>query len=393
MHAFARSIGAAVVGADAVLVDVQVAASDESETGERHFRIVGLPDSALREGRERIRGAILHSGYGWAPGWTTVNLAPATARKEGAALDLTIALAVLDARGLVGGKDPGPEQRKPPKSVLARWLCLGELTLDGRVRGVRGVLAAALQAREKKIRGAIVPLENAEEAAAVGGLEVVGVRTLTQAVQHLSGARPQPTVTGEGWTPEAWGGAQPIPVRGQPVALRAAWVSAAGGHNLLLSGPPGAGKTLLARHLANVLSPLARDEAIEVSRIHSVAGLLSGGLARSRPYRAPHHSTSLAGLIGGGSIPRPGEVALAHLGVLFLDELAEFPRPTLEALRQPLEDGHLTLGRAAGRARFPSEFVLVAATNPCWFVAQVRSPTEGHAAAGWGASGRCPRPR
>lgn len=341
-------------GAQADLVDVQVSIAGEDEGGDPVFRIVGLPDSALREGRERIRGAVLHGGWHWPHRPVTVNLAPAAARKEGAALDLPIALGVLGASGRLG-----------PSPGLREWLCLGELTLDGAVRPVRGVLAAAEAARHNGFTRALVPAANAPEAAAVSGLRVWGVEHLAAAVGHLTGRRLLAAFEGVPWHPEPWRGAEPCPVRGQPMAVEAGWIAAAGGHNLLLSGSPGSGKTLLARQVTALMPPLTYEEALDASRVHSVAGLLHGGLLRKRPFRAPHHSASTAGLVGGGSVPRPGEVSLAHLGVLFLDELAEFSRASLEALRQPLEDGRLELARAAGRARFPTDVVLVGATNPC----------------------------
>ncbi len=353
MRYFVRLTGATVFGAEARLVDVQVAVSGPDEDGEGYFRVVGLPDSALREGRERVRAAVVHGGWGWPWLRVMVNLAPAAARKEGSALDLPIALGVLAAGGVLRAPDG-----------LAGWLCLGELALDGRVRGVRGVLAATEAARRQRVTRVLVPSANAAEAAAVPGVEVVAVRSLVDAVGHMTGERPLPVVTPRPWTPRTRRAAAPA-VRGQRFGLRAARIAAAGAHNLLLCGPPGAGKTLLARAVQGLLPDLTWEESVEASRVHSIAGLLEGGLLTERPFRAPHHTTSLAGLVGGGTVLRPGEVSLAHLGVLFLDELPEFPRAHLESLRQPLEDGYLVLGRATGRARLPAEVVLVAAMNPC----------------------------
>ena len=350
---FARTVGATLLGTEARLVDVQVALARREQGGERTFRIVGLPDIAMREGRERIRAALQAGGWGWPDTRATVNLAPAADRKQGAALDLAIALGLLGSLGHLRAR-----------GRLAQVLCVGEVALDGSIRPVRGVLAAVEAARRARLTAAFVPRANAAEAAAVEGVTVYAIDDVLGAVEHLEGvARLEPTQAPP-WSPRH-GVPTHTEVRGQAQAVRAAWVAAVGGHNVLLVGPPGSGKTMLAREVRGLLPPLSREEALEVSRVHSAAGLLAGGLVRQRPFRAPHHTASLPGLVGGGSPPRPGEVSLAHRGVLFLDELPEFARTSLEALRQPLEDGSLVVSRAAARVRLPSSVVLVAAMNPC----------------------------
>lgn len=369
MRRFVRLVGAAAVGAGARCVEVQVALREEKDSRQRTFRIVGLPDSALREGTERIRSAITHAGWRWPLDAIVVNLAPAAARKAGAALDLPIALGILAGSGALARQLPPSEEGAAGRFCFApkleEWLCVGELGLDGRLRPVRGVLAAVEAARARGATRALVPEANAVEAAAAGGLEVFAATDLAAAAAHLTGEERLPPVSSETWKPVPPRPESGAAIRGQNAARRAAWVAAAGNHNMLLTGPPGSGKTLIARHTVALMPELSREEAVEVSRLHSAAGLLDGGLVRARPFRAPHHTTSMAGLVGGGREIGPGELSLAHLGVLFLDELPEYPRAVLEALRTPLEDGHLVLGRASGRLRLPSEVLLVAAMNPC----------------------------